>query len=181
VDLCTVDQVKEWIPIRNGDDDSLLERVVPAISTAVQNQIGRSIGKATYAEARNGNGKSAMMVQNYPIVTVASVSVDGVTIAPRTAFGGSGFVFDDDTIYLEGSCFSRGHQNVALGYDGGYTVVPLDLEQAVIESIAFLYKERARIGLASQSMAGETTSYLRELPPHLMRRIMAFARVATPP
>jgi hypothetical protein len=179
--LCEVADVKAWAGVTGAADDGLLLALVEGMSAAVESMLNRTFAVATYTETRNGTGKPTMMVRNDPIVSVASVTVDGIAIAPRTGpTAGSGHVFDTDTIYLAGTCFTRGVQNVVLSYEGGYATIPADIVQATTEACAFLYNERTRIGLASKAMAGETTAYLRDLPPHLMRRFQQYARVVVP-
>lgn len=164
-----------------GIDDALLQRVITGLSLGIQNILGRVFAQTSYSETRNGTGKTEIMVLNDPIISVASVTVDGVAIAARTAPGQSGYTFDADTIYLDGFCFSRGRQNVVLAYSGGFAVLPTDIDQNMVEAVAFLYRERDRIGMSSKVLAGETTAYLKDMPAHLMRRFNEYNRVVKPP
>lgn len=164
-----------------GADDVLLQTTITSVSAALERMLSRTFAATTYNEMRNGNGKSALMVLNDPILSVTSVTVNGVAIPARPTFNGRGYTFDEDTIYLDSDCFERGRQNVQLVYEGGFDPLPVDLVQDAAEAVAFLYRERDRVGLAAKAMEGATTSYLRDLPPHLMRRFNQYQRTVRPP
>ena len=183
-ELTDLGTVKDWLGLTSkaSSDDAVLEILIAGVSAALESWLGRTFEATAYSETRNGTGKTEIMVKQYPIISVASVTVNGNAIAARTSPCGSGWVNDDDTIYLSGSCFHRGIQNIVLSYSAGYATIPDDLAQATTEFVAFLYRERDRIGLSSKSQgAGETTAYLKDMPPHLKLRFQQFARTVVPP
>ena len=161
-DLCTLADVKAWLgPGMGATDDALLARLITAASSAMQSYMNRNIPQASYTDTRSGNGRQALTLWNTPIVSVATLTVDGNTIpaAPAPAIKNYGFTFDADTLYLRGYLFGKGQMNVTIAYTAGYTVIPVDLAQACIELGVFRYRERERIGMASKAIAGETTAY----------------------
>src|SRR5690242_13553606 len=98
--LTTVDNVKKWLGISGTTDDGMLSRLVTAVSTAIESFLSRSLAQATYTETRDGNGRRALMLGNYPVTAVASVTVDGTAIPARTSPAGNGYFFDDKFLYL---------------------------------------------------------------------------------
>jgi hypothetical protein len=70
------------------------------------------------------------MVVNYPIISVERRSPSTASHPARTSPTGTGYVFDEDTIYLSGYSFTRGVQNVQLGTSAGFATLPADLDQA---------------------------------------------------
>ena len=179
-DLTTLANLKLWLNISPGTtgDDAQLQRLLTAVSVGIQAWLNRSLPTATYSETKNGNGRAAIMVMNYPVTAVASVTIDGVAIPTRTSVTASGYSFDSDMIYLDGYTFNRGNQNVALTYTAGYVTIPLDLEQAAIELMAMRYKERDRIGHASLSVGGETTAFItKDMPDSVKTVLMNYRRV----
>jgi hypothetical protein len=159
-------------------DDALLTRLVSAASTFVTTWLDRQLLQASYLETRSGKDTSTMAALQWPVTAVSSVTVDGVAITARTAFGGSGFYFDSDFLYLDGFSFTRGRANVQLAYTAGYTVVPFDVEQAVIEIIALRYRERDRIGQVSKNIAGEVVTFLvKDMPPSALSALLNYKRV----
>lgn len=159
-DLTTLANVKDWLTITGSADDARITRVVTAASQFMQKWLSRTITPATsYSEKRNGNGKSQMMLRNYPIVSVASVAINGVSIPAAPSSTASGYLFDDDTIYLNGYDFGKSPQGVAVSYTAGFAAVPPDLEQACIELVSLRLKERTRVGEVSKNLGGEVVAF----------------------
>ena len=161
-DLTTLANVKAYLspPLATTADDALLSRLVTAASQFIQSWLNRTIASASYTDTRNGTGGTRLFLKNRPITAVASVSVDGVAIAPSSpAPTGDGYLFDDGSIYLVGHCFTRGYQNVVVQYTAGFASTPPEIEQACIALVVLRYKERDRIGQASKNLGGEVVSF----------------------
>jgi hypothetical protein len=160
LDLTTIANVKSWLQIKSNEFDDDLTRLITASSVFAQSWMNRNIITSAYVEKRSGHGGQNMMTSNYPLVTVDSVTVDGLVIPAIS------YTFDAHEIFLVNGYFTRAKNNVALGYTAGYATVPADIEQGIIETIALRWKERDRIGLTSKAMAGETTSFITsDYPP----------------
>ena len=60
----------------------------------------------------------------------------------------------------------------------GFASVPPGVEQAVIDLVALRYRELDRIGMASQSVGGETTAYvIRDMPPQVATALASWKPV----
>jgi hypothetical protein len=177
--LTTLATVKSWLSITGTAADTLLSGLITRTSAAAESRMDRVIARARYNVVRNGNGKQAMMSPELPIVSVDSVTVDGVTIPARVGTSGSGYAFDEQLIYLNGYCFTKGVQNVALALRAGFATTPLDLEQAVLDIVAFKYRGREWIGQGSKILNGETVTFLRDAPPDALRTIDSYRRVTS--
>lgn len=129
-DLTTLANAQSWVP---GLDSTIGARLISAISTQIQNWVSYNFTTQSYTRTFNGRGETRLMLPDYPITAVASLSIDGVSIAAAADATSCGFVFDEKTIYLRGYRFCRGVQNVAIAYTAGYATVPLDVEQACLE------------------------------------------------
>jgi hypothetical protein len=176
-DLTTLATAKSWLSVTGAADDTVLTRLVSGVSVAAQNRMGRTIARSAYTETRNGNGKAVLSFPEGPVSAVQSLTIDGVVIPARVGVTGSGYSFDDDFLYLDGYCFTRGQQNVVRAFTAGFATTPLDLEQAVLEIIGHKYRERDRIGQGSKILLGETVSFLRDVPPDCLRVIDNYRRV----
>ena len=150
-----------------GVSDPLLSRLISAASQYLETQLSRTIAPTTYMETRNGLGGQYMTLINIPIVSVMSVTIDGVTIPPRPALGtgGSssyppgGWVNDETRLMVQGYCFNRGFQNIAVTYTAGYATVPADLEQCCIDLVGEWFIYRNRIGKLSESIEGQSITF----------------------
>lgn len=177
-DLTTLAAAKDWLKLGStAAGDSVISRLISAASEAVQKRLGYDIASQQYTETRNGNGKLVMPFRVAPVSAVASLTIDGVMIPARTTPTGSGYVFDDDYVLLAGYCFTRGQQNVGIVYTAGYDATPADLEQAVLEIVVLKFKERDRIGVSSETLAGQTISFFRNVSSDTMAVIDNYRRV----
>lgn len=198
-DLTTLSNAKAWlnIPATQTSEDALLTRLVTAESLLLLQAINRTnLNQATYTEKRNGSGGSTLMVRNYPIISVQSLTIDTVSIPASPDGVRTGYVFDDYAIslvggpyssgvssganaYLPAYAFNKGYGNIVVSYTAGYASVPSEVEQAVIELIAFRYRERGRIGLISEHTGQQTVTYSqRDVPASVQRVIDNYARKA---
>jgi hypothetical protein len=169
-DLTTLENVKSYMQITDTSQDIVLARLISAFSQWFLTQVNRgALISSTYTEQRNGQGGDSLTTIYWPIQSITSLTVDGITI-PASVNGSPGYVFDSFTIWLTtgysltsgfSSCFDarfrRGRGNVQILYVAGYTNVPLDIEQAVIDQVAFTLRRQPNLGTTSQSMNGITT------------------------
>jgi hypothetical protein len=160
-DLTTLEKVRAHI----GTDvdarvDATLAALISSSSAWVVSQLGRNILSATYTETRDGDGSRRLLLKNFPVSSVTSLSVDGVTIPARASLSDDGYVLRSDGLDLVGYVFARGVQNVSIVYVAGYSATPADLEQAVNEHVALRYRDRGREGLGSAALAGDSASFV---------------------
>jgi hypothetical protein len=183
-DLCTIADLKAWLPNQGNNDDATLQSLVTNGSLQVLQYLNRPHILASAIGALNetydGNDSDRLLPHTFPIVGVTSVTVDGVAVPAATTAAASGFVFDTRRILLRGFAFNRGVQNVQLAYTAGYSSVPLDLKQAAIETFALAYRQRAHIGEKSNSMGGQVTMAfdMSDMPPRALSVFNQYKRVA---
>lgn len=178
IDLTTIAAVAAYIGGIDGTNtevNSLLQTLITSASAYAENFCGRDFRKLTYTEAYNGTGFQSIILRQAPVVSITSVVADGITIPARVGTT-PGFVNDaSGTLYATGNYrFPPGFQNIAVTYVAGWVTpgqgqmtspptgvtLPMDLQQAVIETVALKYKsQRNNIGIAARQIAGETISY----------------------
>jgi len=187
-DLCTLAELKAWLPNQGSNDDVNLQALITNGSFQILNEylnrphiLASVIGSLT--ENYDGNGADRLLPKTFPIIGVAAVSVDGVAIPQASGFTGNtsaGFLFDARRVLLRGFRFSRGVQNVTISYTAGYSSVPLDLKQAALEAFALTYRQRTHIGEKSNSMGGQVTlSFdMSECPARSLNVFNQYRRIA---
>jgi hypothetical protein len=165
-------------------EDLILSRLITAASGLILKYTGRpSFTSQSFVETRNGNGAPRMTTIQYPIISVASVQVNGLTVQQSTAPGLSGWAYDLYTIYLVGclnywpgiwigqnvGVFLRGLQNVVLTYTAGYATIPYDITQACIELVAQKQVRKSHVDQVSASMSQmQTITYSqKDIPPEV--------------
>lgn len=162
-DLATLENVKAWLATDGGPfpatDDALLSRLITAVSGAIETFLNRTINSASYSWAGSGTGSTRLLLPNYPVTAVASLTINGVAVQASAGYGQSGYAFDELGLFMVGGVFPRGARNVSVAYTAGYAATPADLEQACIATVALRYRERDRIGHASKTLGGETVAF----------------------
>ena len=195
-DLTVVENVQAWLNLASAVDATVIGRLISAQSAFIQNWLQRQIASAQYTEVRDGSGMGAgryeMVLANYPITAVASLTVDDIPV-PASSDNGveqPGYGFDSyrifvaqngsvvDAMYSNQYYFTRGRANVQIVYTAGFAEIPYDVEQACIELVALRYSERNRIGLASKGLAGETTAFQQKaLTDSILQTLQQYRRV----
>lgn len=183
-DLCTLADLKAWLPNQGNNDDVTLQNLISNASLQVLQYLDRQhilasvLGSLT--ETYDGNNSDRLLPRQFPLIAVTSVSVDNVPIQQATSPVAAGFLWDSRRILLRGYRFCRGLQNVQVSYTAGYSSVPLDLKQAAIEAFALTYRQRVRIGEKSNSMNGQITIAfdMSDVPPRSMSVFSQYRRIA---
>ena len=132
-DLFTLQNLKDWLNTSNvafpATSDTVLARLVTTASLFATSYLQRQLQPTTYSEVRNGLDRRRMFLLNRPIISVTTLTVNTTVISARTQVGGSGYVFDENSLYLDGaggfgvgygfSSFPNGIQNVYITYRAG--------------------------------------------------------------
>jgi hypothetical protein len=186
-DLTTLTNLKLWLPIppTTTAEDVTLSRLITAVSADFTRATRRpDLLAADYTEVRQGDGGTRLIAYHWPINSIATLRVGGVTITASTDKIENGYYVDEDidperiwNIYLIGSCFTDGAA-IALDYNAGYAAVPGDIEQAVIDWIVYRYKGRPNVGTQQRRMAeGESVSVEQvDAPPNVLSVIERYTR-----
>jgi hypothetical protein len=183
-DLCTLADLKAWLPNQGNNDDANLQALISNGSLQILQYIDRAhilistIGALN--EMYDGSGSDRLLPHFFPIVAVTGVSVDGSAVPQATSPTASGFLWDSRRVLLRGYAFNRGVQNIQIAYTAGYVSVPLDLKQAAIDTFALIYRQRTHIGEKSSSMSGQVTLAfdMSEIPARAMSVFNQYRRIA---
>lgn len=164
-DLVTLAQVKTWAGITGASDDAVLGQLITSYSAWVRSYTGRDFTIQSYARSFSGRDHAALMLPQWPIVSVDALSIGNVAMRAQSLYGGYGFRFAGRSIILDGALFPRGRSNIRVAWTAGYDAVPDDVAQATAELVALRYAERGRIGYVSKSLAGETVTFMvKDMP-----------------
>ena len=183
-DLCTLADLKAWLPNQGNNDDVALQNLISNGSAQVLQYLNRPHILAsllgTLTENYDGNNSDRLLPHFYPIIAVNAVTVDGTPVPPSTSPLVPGFLNDARRILLRGFQFCRGVQNVSVIYTAGYASVPLDLKLAAMELFALAYRQRTHIGEKSNAMSSQITlSFdMSDVPPRSMNVFQQYRRVA---
>jgi len=181
VDLSSVESFVAATGADVGDDAADIQQLITAFSAAFRSETSRDITIQSYSRTFDGLNNTRIMVPQYPIVTVESVSICGRPIAAQSAFGLPGFRFDQMSIILNGYRFDRGEANISVSWHAGFATVPADIEQAINDWVSLKYANRGdRAGWSSMTLAGQTVALITKAMPDFVMRVANSYRSVVP-
>lgn len=216
LDLCTIAQVKSWlsgmgVAAPNGSDDGNIQMCITAAGAEWLWRTGNANNDGTlpatspfsaptaYNEWYDGTGSPRLFVRHAPLVTVTTLTINGVAIPQSSMYGSAGYAIHADgrslvlrpggtgafstSTYLSGGgqVFRKGIQNINLVSTAGFTAVPPDISLRAAQMVAINYRRRSWIDQTSQAMAqGAGTVRYRdwELPPEILKTMRNYTRTA---
>jgi hypothetical protein len=167
----TVADIKLYAGITDANKDALYASLIPSSLKGIGAFCNRDFASSDRVEYRDGNGSARMMLANYPILSIASLTIDGIKI-PASDGVSPGYWFPPNgrALMLRGYKFAQGLRNVAIqlsaGYGdasgpGGTDIIPWpdDLQMALNMYIITRANERSRLGIGSKSLASESVTF----------------------
>lgn len=133
-DLVRLADVKAWLSISDTSSDALLSSWITRASRWVVTYLDRgpTLAFRQIIEIRDGNNNCALPLRYWPVLSVSSLSINGITYAKQTDVPfGMGFFVDQWTgsdtqghqyISNVGTVFYRDRQNVTIIYNAGYQI-----------------------------------------------------------
>lgn len=163
--------VKEELSIHNTHSDDRLTRLINMTDDLVQKVLGRNLFyDAAIVEKVANSGRNLLLVSRLPLLSVASITYDGVTV---TASDYSIYEANHGSIYNEYGWRDTGdyhtrfdpHSNDArqklytITYEAGYKMpgevgrdLPYDLEQAAIDIVKAAYRRNGAADILKESV-----------------------------
>jgi hypothetical protein len=167
--LTSLARVEQFLDADTGDDD-LINNLVAAVSSEIQNWLDRAIVQATATnEKLDSIGDSKLHTRYFPIISISSLTENGTALVEDTGFEClehdklSGRLVRISSGYP--AAWAAGQRIVKLTYSHGYATVPAAITQAATELVAFDYMQsgasaQARFGLTGKALdTGGSSSY----------------------
>jgi hypothetical protein len=130
--LTTLASVKSWAGVTTTNDDALLTQLVGDCSRFILSYLQRpTLFQYLFSDVYDGYGGRRQMLRHWPVVSVALVTVDDVTVPALTGIPGSGFVLEPwdgfppgrpQAVSLRGYEYCRGYSNVGITYTAGFVI-----------------------------------------------------------
>lgn len=154
------------IDTSNQDHDAELERLIPAVQAFLEEECGRQFEAATVTEYYDGDEWNHLLVVARPPINSITNIWDDTTRAFTTPITSTKYDIKDDKAgivrLLDGLTFSSGQRNIKITYNGGYTSIPLDLQQAAIEMVWAAREKGAHnlIGVRNRSIGDGNVQFV---------------------
>ena len=152
--LITLAQLKAYLPDFTGGTkyDALFETLIDGVSESFNAYVGRALAKTNYTAVYfDGNGKESLILPNYPIASITSITEDGTAL---TEGEDSDYLLYAATGILKrvNGAWYKGSKTIKLTYIAGYVVqgatatapdiaLPADLKMACMVQVAREWKK----------------------------------------
>ena len=167
IDLTTLARVRNWIGASSNSDDQTLQDCITAFSAYVLRRTGRGPEDGSipaispfnqvlnYDDILDGSGGSRQFTRNWPIQSVTSVTVDGISLVQSSGPGQPGWCVDGGKASIAfrgsvgfGGVGRVGFASLAGAYSGGAQSRPF---RAGIQNVEIVYTA----GFPALSIPGE--------------------------
>lgn len=183
--LTTLDAVKASLTDVDNSSDTYLERQINAVSEFIEKYCNRHFEKKTYTEKKAGNGRQKICLDQFPIVSVTSVIVDGMFVDDYEVDEEAGMFYrkgrwnwQGDLIGLVGEP-GASFPNIVIEYIAGYVLpkdetidnertLPYDLEDATIQLVVIRYEKRGVEHMKRETIGPLTTEFIDGIPPQIL-------------
>lgn len=180
--LVTTDTLESYLGVSgeswDTDETDFAINLINAASARANNITGRELASRTHTDIiLDGTGRDIVVLPQYPVTDVSELRID-----VSREFGSSTVVDTDDYEYYEDgrlfyhSYFPLDRRCVKVTFTAGYTTVPYDLQQAIAETCAYMWKrlKSRAIGTRSITADGVTTQFEIDIPLPAMRVLQSY-------
>lgn len=169
--LTTLANTKESLGIASGTttDDELLKRLINSATQTIERYLGgRRLASTAYTNERyDGTGTDKLKLRNWPVTAITDVQyMTGDYGTPKWESFDSDFYIVDTAdgqnagvIRYSAGSFNAGVENIQVSYTAGYTTIPFDIEEACIQIVSTMYKQRKARGIKSESLGDRSVTY----------------------
>ena len=205
--LVTLEDLLQWANTGQNNPAAatpFATEIINGLTQAVYWAVGRTPPMLTeqtaFIEIYNGSGSDVLYLLNAPIVSVASVTVNGLSFPASLAYGQAGYFVQQDgksialrsgavsgypfpAVYgynRQGYKFTRGRGNVVVTYTAGYEDCPADIYLAVLKQGKVFLDKRLREDLASAMIPQAGTNAYRAwaMQPEILLMLQPYIRTA---
>lgn len=157
----------------DSDENDFAINLINAASDRANTLTHRKLASRTHTSVKlDGSGRDIVVLPEYPVTAISELRID-----TAREFGASSIIDSDDYEYYEDGrlfypyIFPHARRCVQVTYTAGYTTVPYDLQQAIVEACAYVWKrmKSRSIGTRSTTADGVTTQYEIDIPMPAMR------------
>jgi len=135
--IATVSEIYQYVSVTSSDDEALLQNLIDRKTDMIEKYCGLdSFYIADYTEYYDGNGTPYLFVKNNPVNSVSLIAQDSDWVwGTDSEVDTADYRIVDDKYIAYKYYFTCGLQNVKVIYNSGYSVIPLDLKEVLIEEV----------------------------------------------
>ncbi len=154
----------------HSDEQATVNALITAVTFAISKYCRRNFDEQTYEERYTGEGETKLLLRHFPIISVASITVDDVAV------DAADYIIDAARGWLFRSCgWHSLDYGIEIEYDAGWSSVPEDIQEACAAWVAALYwqtKKNPFLMNTFSATTGNTYSALKENMPNHVKTIL---------
>jgi len=184
--LISLEEAKQFInkDLNDQTEDNKILQYINSASWYCNSFTHRKLKARDLTEYYSGDGSNTLMVNNYPINSIASIYDD-----LDRAYGADTLIDSGDYVIMpttlafkvvyDGGVFMRGIRNIKITYNAGYSTIPWDLREACLELVGFYWMntEEKRFGILSINLGdGSVRIDTTQVPKSVMQILEYYKR-----
>lgn len=175
MNFTTADKVRMFLARTELDpltDLPVIYMLIEQIDGVIKNYCGWEILAKDYTKTFSGDGSTSLDLDVYPLVSVASCTVDGEDLVEDLEL-----IPEDGEVYFtsdSGYSFTSGTRNVVVTFNAGYATPPEDLSYAATYMAASNFRQiiEETVGIQSDSFKDLTVEYSSTDLPDIVKRVL---------
>lgn len=154
-------------------NDSKIYDIINAVSHRMNAETGRLLKSRSYTEYYDGNGKSDVLLRQWPISSTSitiTIDSDRAFTSTDDVVTSTDVMLDTDMgwVRLDDETFSIGERNIKVEYSAGYTTAAAyDLTMAAKEMCKAMWNRmtgKQGVGVDNEAYEGVSRSYEQDIP-----------------
>lgn len=171
--LATLDDVKNFYGITGDkdEDNNLIKALIDRFTSIFESYCNRtSFETATYTDYLDSDGGYYIFPKQSPITSVSGIWDDTGWVWSGNALDSTTYRIVNDNSIISSTPFTRGKNNIKIVYTAGYTSIPGDLKQVLIEEVIRSFKNRKSLDVVAVTASDGSVSRLAKdlLPTTIM-------------
>lgn len=180
--LTTSAKVSNYLTGHSTPTAGTITQAIEGLSVLFESLTDRVFSSTAYTEYHDGDGTAEIIVENYPMISVTSLHIDGAREFGATtlvAAADYSVYLSDGLINLHGYVTVRGSKTIKLIYVAGYATIPADIDDVIAQAAAQLImrEEQGQLHLAAIRSGGTNAQLaVADLPKEFRRLIVSKQR-----
>lgn len=185
--IVSIETALEFLKIGSPreDEETVLGAICDQVSEAVEDYCGRKFEAAAFTEYHDGSGTRQLMLRQYPINTITTVTrtkvdaADTQVVIASTEYNintESGILNMHQINHVDSSVWIKGERNYKVVYNAGYTeaLMPNGIIGACNIWIATVFQKAKHnlFAVQSSTIGDETVNYTNDAMPPMTKSML---------
>ena len=165
----------------DDEDQTKVEFFINSISQSIEQITDRKLHASDYTHYFDGDDNSQIILKQFPINSITEINMDvNRSFSSETELSSSDYRCNDELgiIKLYDKEKPEGEDVIKVTYSAGFTSIPTDLEQAVLETLNWNWNRFQSNNIGYTNLSGDGMSAMPELkiPSSAYQVIMSYRK-----